>query len=195
MLSLSPTVWALHIVTCVAIVTRPVYLGGHEHLLPDFFLYFKGIKIKVKICHLRRVFSVIVTGKAKGNTHYTFLSRFKFRYKYKWTLNVQVLLYSWTYGLKHSGKITDKSARCLEQFKYGRPSLPGCGCTVLPADLWGLGTSKALRLRAADLKLMISEQRMFLFLWSPGCGHLHSHLNRVRTTPAEACSFPLANLR
>lgn len=55
-------------VTCVAIVTRPVYSSGHEYSLLDFLCYVKGIKVSVKICHLRRFFSVILTGKARAST-------------------------------------------------------------------------------------------------------------------------------
>lgn len=72
------------------------------------------------------------------------------------TPNVQELLCSWTYVLKHGGKNTNQSAQCLEQFKYSN----GCWCTVLPAVFWGLDANKTPRLRATDLKLMISKQRM-----------------------------------
>lgn len=83
--------------TRVAIITRPVYSSRHEYSLPDFLFYLKEIKVNVKLCHLRRVFLDILTGKVRCSTRHTLLSRV-----YLIQIQIIQLSYSWTYVLKHS---------------------------------------------------------------------------------------------
>lgn len=75
---------------------------------------------------------------------------------------VQELFYSWAYVLKHSGKNANKSAPCLEQFKYsnGNSLAAGAQSHLLSSGVWisakHLGSEP-------QLKLMVSEQRMIYF--------------------------------
>lgn len=67
------SVW-LHVQLQSADLCTQVAMNIH---CQTFLFYLKGIKVIVKICHLRRVFSAILTRKARGSTRYTLLSKFQ----------------------------------------------------------------------------------------------------------------------